>query len=83
MKTLSKARISAIGTYVPEKRMTNKEFEKIVDTSDEWIIQRTGMKERRIAGSRHPLGFFAALLSEVVLCRCSPAPEVPWLDGRP
>ncbi|MCY7790081.1 ketoacyl-ACP synthase III [Bacillus haynesii] len=51
MKTLSKARISAIGTYVPEKRMTNKDFEKIVDTSDEWIIQRTGMKERRIAGS--------------------------------
>ncbi|MCY8578490.1 ketoacyl-ACP synthase III, partial [Bacillus haynesii] len=51
MKTLSKARISAIGTYVPEKRMTNKDFEKIVDTSDEWIIQRTGIKERRIAGS--------------------------------
>ncbi len=46
----SKARITAIGTYVPEKRLTNDELEKIVDTNDEWIVQRTGMKERRIAG---------------------------------
>ncbi|GIN65861.1 MULTISPECIES: ketoacyl-ACP synthase III [Bacillus] len=49
METLSKARISAIGAYVPEKRLTNEDLEKIVDTSDEWIVQRTGMKERRLA----------------------------------
>ncbi|KAA6453441.1 ketoacyl-ACP synthase III [Bacillus swezeyi] len=52
MKTLSKARISAIGTYVPEKRLTNEDLEKIVDTSDEWITQRTGMKERRLASKQ-------------------------------
>lgn len=46
----SKARITAIGTAVPQRRLLNKDFEKIVDTSDEWIVQRTGMKERRIAG---------------------------------
>jgi len=46
----SKARVTAIGTYVPERRLTNAELAKMVDTSDEWIIQRTGMKERRIAG---------------------------------
>lgn len=46
----SKARISAIGTYVPEKRLTNNDLAKMVDTSDEWIVQRTGIKERRIAG---------------------------------
>ncbi|WP_226528762.1 ketoacyl-ACP synthase III [Metabacillus niabensis] len=46
----SKARITAIGSYVPEKKLTNDELEKIVETSDEWIIQRTGIKERRIAG---------------------------------
>nr|WP_062110620.1 ketoacyl-ACP synthase III [Bacillus niameyensis] len=46
---LSKARITAIGTYVPEKKLTNNDLEKIVDTSDDWIVQRTGMKERRIA----------------------------------
>ncbi|MCJ8008600.1 ketoacyl-ACP synthase III [Lederbergia wuyishanensis] len=46
----SKARITAIGTYVPEKKLTNEDLEKMVDTNDEWIVQRTGMKERRIAG---------------------------------
>ncbi|WP_142826263.1 ketoacyl-ACP synthase III [Planococcus soli] len=45
----SKARITAIGSYVPEKRLTNRHLEKLVDTNDEWIIQRTGIKERRIA----------------------------------
>lgn len=43
------ARITAIGTYVPEKRLTNKDLEALVDTSDEWIIQRTGIQERRIS----------------------------------
>lgn len=47
---MSKSKITAIGTYVPERRLTNADLERIVDTSDEWIIQRTGMKERRIAG---------------------------------
>ncbi|MCJ7841406.1 ketoacyl-ACP synthase III [Lederbergia sp. NSJ-179] len=46
----SKARITAIGTAVPKKRLLNSDLEKLVDTSDEWIVQRTGMKERRIAG---------------------------------
>ncbi|GAB2575367.1 ketoacyl-ACP synthase III [Gracilibacillus alcaliphilus] len=42
------ARITAIGTYVPEKRLTNFDLEQMVDTSNEWIIQRTGIQERRI-----------------------------------
>ncbi|ANE45344.1 3-oxoacyl-ACP synthase [Paenibacillus swuensis] len=46
----SKARITAIGSYVPERRLTNQDLEKMVDTNDEWIVQRTGIKERRIAG---------------------------------
>lgn len=41
--------IIGIGTYVPEKVVTNKDLEKIVDTDDEWIVERTGIKERRIA----------------------------------
>lgn len=44
-----KARIIGLGSYVPKKILTNKDFEKIVDTSDEWITTRTGIKERRIA----------------------------------
>lgn len=41
--------IIGMGTYVPEKIVTNKDLEKIVDTDDEWIVDRTGIKERRIA----------------------------------
>lgn len=46
---ISYAKITAQGAYVPEKAMNNQDFEKIVDTSDEWIQQRTGIIERRIA----------------------------------
>jgi len=42
------ATITAVGMYVPEKILDNKYFESIVDTSDEWIITRTGIKERRM-----------------------------------
>ena len=42
------ARITAIGTYVPERRLTNFDLEQMVDTNNEWIIQRTGIHERRI-----------------------------------
>jgi len=45
----SKARITAIGSYVPERKLTNEDLEKMVETNDEWIVQRTGIKERRIA----------------------------------
>ncbi|HTX21311.1 MAG TPA: beta-ketoacyl-ACP synthase III [Candidatus Aquilonibacter sp.] len=41
--------ITGIGSYVPEKILTNADLEKMVDTSDEWITTRTGIKERHIA----------------------------------
>lgn len=44
-----KAKIIGTGSYLPEKILTNSDLEKMVDTSDEWIVTRTGMKERRIA----------------------------------
>lgn len=44
-----KARIVSTGSYVPEKILTNHDLEKMVETSDEWITERTGIKERRIA----------------------------------
>lgn len=46
-----KARILSTGSYVPEKVLTNFDLEKMVLTSDEWITERTGIKERRIASS--------------------------------
>lgn len=45
----NQARIIGIGSYLPERVLTNQELEQMVDTSDEWIVSRTGMKERRIA----------------------------------
>ncbi|MDB5247895.1 MAG: ketoacyl-ACP synthase [Segetibacter sp.] len=42
------AAITAVGGYVPEYRLTNKELETMVDTNDEWIKSRTGVEERRI-----------------------------------
>ncbi|MDU0203564.1 MULTISPECIES: ketoacyl-ACP synthase III [Paenibacillus] len=43
------ARISAIGSYVPSHILSNADLEAMVETNDEWIVQRTGMRERRIA----------------------------------
>jgi 3-oxoacyl-[acyl-carrier-protein] synthase-3 len=43
------SRITGWGKYAPEKVLTNQDLEKMVDTSDEWIITRTGIRERRIA----------------------------------
>lgn len=43
------ARIIGTGSYLPKRVLTNKDFEKMIDTTDEWIVSRTGMKERRIA----------------------------------
>src|SRR5213078_2879083 len=40
--------ITALGTYVPPRVMTNADFEKIVETSNEWIVSRTGIRERHI-----------------------------------
>ncbi len=42
-------RIISTGSYMPERVMTNHDLERMVDTSDEWITERTGIKERRIA----------------------------------
>ena len=43
-----RAAITGVGAYLPEYRLTNEEISKMVDTSDEWIMQRIGIKERRI-----------------------------------
>ncbi len=48
-RTLFTAGITGVGMSFPEKKLTNAELEKIVETNDEWIVERTGIKERRIA----------------------------------
>jgi 3-oxoacyl-[acyl-carrier-protein] synthase III len=44
----SRAAITAVASYVPERRLTNAELSRSLDTSDEWIVTRTGIRERRI-----------------------------------
>ena len=48
---MKRSRIIGTGSYVPEKVLTNQELEKVVDTSDEWIVTRTGIKERRVTSN--------------------------------
>jgi 3-oxoacyl-[acyl-carrier-protein] synthase-3 len=47
-RSLRKAKISALGTYVPPRILSNRDLEKMVDTNDEWITTRTGIRERHI-----------------------------------
>lgn len=56
---LCNAGILGTGFYVPKKIMTNADLEKIVETSDEWIVERTGIKERRIAEDNQPMSDLA------------------------
>ena len=44
----TRASITEVGSYLPSKVLNNQDLEKMVDTSDEWIFSRTGIKERRI-----------------------------------
>lgn len=55
-----RAKIISTGSYVPEKILSNHDLEKIVDTSDEWIVERTGIKERRIAAPEEVASDLAA-----------------------
>ena len=41
--------IRGVGAHLPKKIMTNKDMARLVDTNDEWIVERTGIKERRVA----------------------------------
>jgi 3-oxoacyl-[acyl-carrier-protein] synthase-3 len=50
VRTLRPVAITGTGKFVPEKVVTNADLQRTVDTTDEWIVERTGIKERRIAG---------------------------------
>ena len=48
LPNLCRAKITALGTYVPPRMLTNKDLENMVDTTDQWILERTGIRERHI-----------------------------------
>jgi len=69
-----KARIGGTGMAVPDHVMTNADIEKIVETSNDWIVERTGIRERRIAGKDEALSDFAVPAAERAL-------EMAGIDG--
>ena len=68
-------RIAGTGRYVPEKVLTNTDLEKIVETSDEWIIKRTGIRERRIAAEDQSTSDLALEAARMALDRAGIAAE--------
>lgn len=69
------AAFRSIGAYIPPKIMTNADFEKIIDTSDEWITKRTGIKERRISEKNEASSDLGAKASEVAIQRAGISKE--------
>ncbi|MGV3774226.1 MAG: beta-ketoacyl-ACP synthase III [Verrucomicrobiales bacterium] len=61
--------IASVGSYVPEKILTNADLEKMVETSDEWITSRTGIQERRIASNNEFTSDMAAKAAQLAMDR--------------
>jgi 3-oxoacyl-[acyl-carrier-protein] synthase-3 len=55
--------IAGTGSCLPDKRLTNDELSRMVDTNDEWIVQRTGIRERRVAAAHETTASMAAVAS--------------------
>ena len=76
MRMLNKhAGIIATGSYVPERTLTNEYFEKTVDTNNEWIISRTGIEERRVAGESEATSDLATKAALKAMEKAAVAPE--------
>ncbi len=63
------AKFHSIGAFVPSKVLSNEDLEKMVDTSDEWILKRTGIKERRIASEDEVTSDMATIASNIAIQR--------------
>lgn len=91
------SRIVGTGHYRPERVMTNRDLEQLVETSDEWIVQRTGIEERRIAAEDQDVADLAAEagrmaladagvdpseVTQVIVATCSNLERSPSAAGR-
>ncbi len=70
-----RAIITGVGHYVPDKILSNSDLEKIVDTNDEWITTRTGIKERRILDKEKGTSYMATRAAQVVLDETQTSPD--------
>lgn len=72
---MARARIVGTGSYVPEKVLTNQDLEAMVDTNDEWIVSRTGIKERRITSNGQASSSLATFAAKNALEMAGISPE--------
>src|SRR5512146_1112443 len=66
---------SALGTYVPPRVLTNHDLEKLVETNNEWIITRTGIRERHIADKGVASSDLAVEAARKALCQAGVMPD--------
>ena len=71
---MKRAKIVGVGAYAPKRVLTNAELEKMVETSDEWIVQRTGIRERRIADESEATSDLALRAAQQALERAGVEP---------
>ena len=76
---MRRAFIAGTGSYLPEKILTNADLEKMVETSDEWIVQRSGIKERHIAAEGETTAMMAVKAAERAMESAGITPE--QIDG--
>lgn len=69
------ARIIGLGSYLPERVLSNQELEQMVETSDEWIVSRTGMRERRVAAVDEFPSDMGAKAAQQALQACRMSPQ--------
>jgi 3-oxoacyl-[acyl-carrier-protein] synthase-3 len=74
-RALGRARISSLATYVPPRVLTNADLEKMVDTNDEWILQRTGIRERHIVDPGVATSDLAVEASREAIARAGLTPD--------
>jgi 3-oxoacyl-[acyl-carrier-protein] synthase-3 len=67
--------LAGTGRYTPERVLSNAELEKMVDTSDQWIQERTGIRERRIAGPQESVAHMSKQAAEQVLADAGLGPD--------
>jgi len=75
LSQLQRVKISALGTYVPPRLLTNADLEKMVDTTNDWIMSRVGIKERHLAGKGVGTSDLAAEAAKVALARRGIGPD--------
>ena len=68
------ARITGLGTALPDRVLTNADFEKFLDTTDEWIVSRTGMKERHVVSEGESLATLAVEAGKKAMAEAGVAP---------